>query len=589
MTSPSKGYSDRKYNDNMKQSKALAILKSGKNVFLTGSAGTGKTHLLNQYIQYLRERKVPVAVTASTGIAATHMNGQTIHSWCGMGIKDKMGNSEIEKLREKGYLKNKLEDVQVLIIDEVSMLHRKQIDLVNRILKRFKSSSDAFGGIQVILSGDFFQLPPVTKGNESNLEKFAFMSEAWLQAKFQVCYLTEQFRQNNNALHQILDEMRSGKVSEDSKQLLLATSQNHIGDEPTKLYTHNRDVDRINKEYLDQLPGNPYSFRGEMKGNPKMAEQLKKAVLAPETLILKKGAKVMFVKNDRDGMFVNGTIGIVVDFEKDDDQYVPVVKTTSGKKIFVESAKWSIQNEKDSELVSFTQIPLRLGWAITVHKSQGMTLDCAEIDLRKTFERGQGYVAISRLRDLEGMKLIGLNEVALQVDDLAWKADFRFRELSADADNQNNLADLEKSFDPFILMCGGTTDPIKIKRKKNKIKSKKEKKNTYEITKELLEKQMTIAEIANERSFSEATIIKHIRRLIMDNVKIDISSIKPEEEILDEVLSVATDLVMKKDPEHFTDKGHLKLSPIFKVLGDKYDYNTLRLCMLFFEEQVPSV
>jgi hypothetical protein len=589
MISHPKGYSDRKHDDIMKQSKALAILKSGKNVFLTGSAGTGKTYLLNQYIQYLRERKVPVAVTASTGIAATHMNGQTIHSWCGMGIKDKMGNSEIEKLRDKGYLKNKLEDVRVLIIDEVSMLHRNQIDLVNRILKRFKSSSEAFGGIQVVLSGDFFQLPPVTKGNETNQQKFAFMSESWLEADFRVCYLTEQYRQNDNALHQILDEMRRGRVSEHSKQLLLATNQNHIGEKPTKLYTHNRDVDRINQEYLDQLPGKPHSFRGEMKGNPKMADQLKKAVLAPETLILKKGAKVMFVKNDRDGMFVNGTIGMVVDFEKDEDGYVPVVKTTAGKKLFVESAKWSIRNEKDSELVSFTQIPLRLGWAITVHKSQGMTLDCAEIDLRKTFERGQGYVAISRLRDLEGMKMIGLNEVALQVDDLAWKADFRFRELSIDFDKQHTISDLEKSFDPFIIMCGGTTDPIKIKRKKNKIKSKKEKKNTYEITKELLEKHMTIAEIAEERGFSEATIIQHIRRLIMQKVKVDISSIKPDKEILDEVLSVAAELVLKKDPDHFTDKGSLKLSPIFKVLGDKYDYNTLRLCMLFFEEQVPSV
>lgn len=143
----------------MKQETALNILKAGENVFLTGSAGAGKTYTLNQYIMYLKARKVPVAITASTGIAATHMNGMTIHTWAGIGIKDSLSDDELKRMKERKYLKEHLENAQVLIIDEISMLHAKQLNLVNQVLKYFKESDEAFGGIQVIVAGDFF---PVT-------------------------------------------------------------------------------------------------------------------------------------------------------------------------------------------------------------------------------------------------------------------------------------------------------------------------------------------------------------------------------------------------------------------------------------------
>ena len=162
----------------MKQEKALNILKAGKNVFLTGSAGAGKTYTLNQYIQYLKERKVPVAVTASTGIAATHMNGVTIHTWAGIGIKDSLSKKDLDAMKDRKYLREHLENAKVLIIDEISMLHAKQLDMVNQVLKYFKENDEPFGGIQVIFSGDFFQLPPVGDSGESNREKFAFMAKA---------------------------------------------------------------------------------------------------------------------------------------------------------------------------------------------------------------------------------------------------------------------------------------------------------------------------------------------------------------------------------------------------------------------------
>ncbi|HNH44892.1 MAG TPA: AAA family ATPase, partial [Agitococcus sp.] len=175
----------------MKQATALNILKAGHNVFLTGSAGAGKTYTLNQYIHYLRARKVPVAMTASTGIAATHMNGMTIHAWSGIGIKDSLDDDELTRMFERKYLRSQIDKAEILIIDEISMLHARQLDMVNQVLKFFRNTDAAFGGLQVVVAGDFFQLPPVGKNQESNRDKFAFMSTAWQEAKFNICYLTE--------------------------------------------------------------------------------------------------------------------------------------------------------------------------------------------------------------------------------------------------------------------------------------------------------------------------------------------------------------------------------------------------------------
>src|SRR5690606_23770519 len=239
----------------MNQSKALAILKSGRNVFLTGSAGAGKTYVLNQYIQYLKEHRVPVAVTASTGIASTHMNGQTIHSWAGIGIKDDISMRQLSNLKEKKYFRDKMDSVKVLVIDEISMLHRNQLDMVNRVLKFFKGNELAFGGIQVVFSGDFFQLPPIGMEGETSRQKFCFMSDAWLEAEPSICYLTEQHRQSENDLNGILNEIRNGDVTQRSIDLLETRIEFHPdeGETETKLFTHNADVDRINQMHLEQI------------------------------------------------------------------------------------------------------------------------------------------------------------------------------------------------------------------------------------------------------------------------------------------------------------------------------------------------
>ncbi len=570
----------------MKQEKALAILKSGKNIFLTGSAGTGKTYVLNQYINYLKARKVPVAITASTGIAATHMNGQTIHSWAGIGVKEHLTTGDLRNMSQKKYLKKNLENAEVLIIDEISMLHKRQLTMVNRVLQHFKNNYQPFGGVQLVLAGDFFQLPPVSKNEEINRDKFAFMSESWVDAGLTICYLTDQFRQSDNELNIILNEIRSGDVSNQSKAILYEAQHNKLGPSPTKLYSHNIDVDNINNEHLLELNSDLFTFKAKKKGNENLVKLLEKSVLAPSDLQLKIGAKVMFVKNNYEKGYVNGTQGVVVDFleGEEKEELTPLVKTVAGRVIAVEPEKWSFDNEKGASMASLTQIPLRLGWAITIHKSQGMTLDAAEIDLSKTFEKGQGYVALSRLKDLEGMLLLGFNEIALQVDSLALKADKRFQELSVEADQKLSITDLEKTFKKFILKCGGNINEAAIRLNENRLirkQQKKDGKDTYQLTKELIDKEFSLDKIASQRALTKGTVIGHLNVLKKKYPDININQYKPDQKTIVKV-KYAVESLEKENPASLKDKkGNYKLQSLHQFLNGKISYDDLKLALVY--------
>lgn len=565
----------------MKQKKALEILKSGRNVFLTGSAGAGKTYVLNQYIQYLRDRKVNVAVTASTGIAATHMNGMTIHAWSGIGVKNDITAANLKTMKTKKYLTKNLEDAKVLIVDEISMLHKTQLDMVNKVLKHFKGNALGFGGIQVIFSGDFFQLPPVGNNDETNRDKFAFMSKAWLEANLAICYLTEQHRQKENELTHILNEIRSGEISDKTIELLSNAKSNSLGniDDPPKLYSHNLDVDRINEQQLLKLNARSKSFEAKTKGNIKLVETLKKSFNGEQNLRLKRGAKVMFVKNNYEEGYVNGTLGEVINFL--DDENLPVVKTYDGREIIVEEATWSIDTDSGSPLASILQIPLKLAWAITVHKSQGMTLEAAEVDLGKTFERGQGYVALSRLKSLEGLRLLNFNNIALQVDPLALKADVRFQELSQKAEQEKTTEELETLAISFLRMNGGITDPREVEKLKKKKADRKTNKSTYLITKELIEDGDSLDEIADQRGLSSGTIMGHLLRIKELYPTTDISRFKPDDKFLNKIESVIADLKSINDDKVVKPDGTVSLKAIFDAMDGDVGYQDIKLALAF--------
>jgi len=411
----------------MNQEQALKILKSGQNVFLTGSAGTGKTFLLNKFIEYLKKRETKVGVTASTGIAATHLGGRTIHSWAGIGIKQEMNDKSIKKIARNKEFNEKIKKTKVLIIDEISMFDARRLDLVDRMCKAIREPFLPFGGIQIVMSGDFFQLPPVEQDQEP---LFAYKSIIWRNLNMRTCYLDKQFRQEDIKFIDILNKIRRNKAGQEELDLLrtrLYKSVNyHVS--PTKIYTHNINVDAINYHELSRIPGEESVYYMTHYGPADLVKFLKKSCLAPEELKLKVGAIIMFIKNNFNSGYVNGTLGKIVDFDSDNDY--PVIETKSGKKIIAVPTNWCIQDDNDNIIASIKQIPLRLAWAITVHKSQGMSLDVAEIDLSKSFERGMGYVALSRVRTLDGIRLMGINQLSLKVNQSVVEKDKEFKKSS---------------------------------------------------------------------------------------------------------------------------------------------------------------
>lgn len=414
----------------MQQNEALKLLKMGKNVFLTGAAGSGKTYLLNKYIRYLKNHKVRVAVTASTGIAATHVQGTTIHAWSGIGVRDHVTQHDLEKLLKIPRIRSNYKKTSVLIIDEVSMLHAFQLDMVDTIARYIRNSVDVFGGIQLVLCGDFFQLPPVSSNPALETKQFAFAAEAWITGDFHVCYLHEQHRQSQDVLLTVLNDIRSGTAGEHTRVPLRTRYKKEPkgATKATKLYSRNINVDAINQRALLDIQAEEKTFHMQSQGFDALVDGLKKHCLAPEVLNLKIGAEVMFIKNDPAGRYVNGTRCVVTGFDKTEEGW-PIVKTYDKKIILAAPEEWHYE---DNGVIraTITQVPLRLAWAITIHKSQGMTLDAAEIDLGDAFEPGMGYVALSRVRSLNGLKLMNLNQMALTVHPDILQQDVVFKQSS---------------------------------------------------------------------------------------------------------------------------------------------------------------
>lgn len=687
----------------MKQATALDILKTGKNVFLTGSAGAGKTYTINQYLHYLRARDVAVAVTASTGIAATHMNGMTIHSWAGIGISNELTAKDIARIKKRTVVVERIERTKVLVIDEISMLHRQQFELINQVLQAIKENTLPFGGIQLLVAGDFFQLPPIGEPHESNRDKFAFMAQAWLDADFQICYLSEQHRQTTDKtavlgntyygldLNAILNQIRSQQFTPHIMPALTATAEHVLADNRTRLFTHNVNVQAINEQELGKLTTAAHTFRAWGEGDEKLVETLKKSVRNTPELVLKLGAKVMFIKNNTELNVSNGTMGKVVDFvattlkqpnkqtnspsnnspsknlsepldeqalaadatalldaieqeqqadmadlldevnggqsqqthPTDDDTAAtdtaddklsellyPLVELNDGRKVIAEYDSWRIDDEEGEILAAYYHIPLTLAWAITIHKSQGMTLDAAEVDLSKTFEKGQGYVALSRLKQLSGLQLLGVNELSLQLDPLARGADQRFQAISTEQEREfltrskKQLNDLHRE---FIIQCRGTLDKEKIAAYENRAKQQQKliEKRRHAVqqlqsladdaagvitptvleTKALLDESLTIAEIAQARNLAQSTVMGHIEKIAEHFPRANIAHLRPDDEWLQPIDKAYQKIAKRDDKRDKDNDGKIKIRAIVEELRNVYSYNDVKLALLFLKLQ----
>ena len=553
----------------MTQKEALDILKTGRNVFLTGAAGSGKTFVLREYIKYLQDLGADIGITASTGIAATHMEGTTIHSWSGIGIRDKLSKDDLAEIVAKKHVIKNVAKASVLIIDEVSMLHHFRLDLIEKIIKKVKNSQEPFGGMQVVFCGDFFQLPPVHRAYEPEVF-FAYHSPAWQNLNLKVCYLSEQHRQSDLEYLKILNAVRQNSVSDEILQILQTRfcPTSDVGLEPTKLYSHNKNVDAENEDELAKISGKAFEYEMQEKGRHNLVETLKKSCLAPENLRLKVGAKVMFVKNNFDKGFVNGTMGIVTKCGYEEIK----VRTLSGKIIDAERESWVIEEDKKT-LAKIIQFPLRLAWAITIHKSQGMSMDNALIDLSASFERGMGYVALSRVRSLDGLFLKGLNDMALQVNEEVLDFDNKFKKLS-----KTNCFHIQTMGEEKInKMHEEFANRVRGEKNSHSAKATRDKLDTVSETKRMLDEGAGIKEISVVRDLKMGTILDHIEKIKAKNPSYNIYNLQGSitKNKFKEIWNAFHKIGMSEGG------GGYALTPVKELLGPKYSYDDLRFVRLF--------
>jgi ATP-dependent DNA helicase PIF1 len=394
-----------------KQKYAYNCILEGKNILLTGPAGCGKTSCIKLFYSKYKNIK-NIGMTSTTGISAILIGGSTIHSFLGIGLgKDSADILYMNILNNRKILK-KWKELDILIIDEVSMLSPDLFDKLEYLARIIRKNTLPFGGIQLIISGDYCQLPCISS------EKFCFESESWEKCINETIYLTEIFRQNDVEFQNCLNELRLGSMTQKTIDILKSRVnvklKNENGIIPTKIYSLNRDVDEENDKELQKLFSKNndiefYQYELEyhvFKKNLKFTqEKIKKTCIAPQLLELCVGAQVMLLYNiDLESKLANGSRGVVIGFEDD----LPIVKFLNGEQRIIEHREWKIEDNGET-IMTISQIPLRLAFACTSHKTQGITLDYADVDLGGIFEYGQAYVALSRVKTLNGLSIRNLD------------------------------------------------------------------------------------------------------------------------------------------------------------------------------------
>ncbi|XP_052403330.1 ATP-dependent DNA helicase PIF1 [Carassius gibelio] len=390
----------------------LNAVLSGKNVFFTGSAGTGKSFLLKRIIGSLPPKST--YATASTGVAACHIGGTTLHSFAGIGSGSAPLEQCIELAQRPGVMQH-WTSCKHLVIDEISMVEAEFFDKLEAVARSIRRSTEPFGGIQLIVCGDFLQLPPVTKGKDK--ANFCFQSRSWRKCIHMNMELTEVRRQTDKAFISLLQAVRVGRVTEEVTAQLLRSAYHSIerdGILATRLCTHKDDVELTNENKLKQLPGVMRLFEA-VDSDPMLYQTIDAQSPVSRLLQLKVGAQVMLTKNlDIQRGLVNGARGVVVDFQPG-NQGLPRVRFLCGAIEVIKRERWMFKASGGLYL-SRQQLPLKLAWAISIHKSQGMTLDCVEISLARVFESGQAYVALSRARSLEGLRVMDFDPRVVQAN-----------------------------------------------------------------------------------------------------------------------------------------------------------------------------
>ena len=436
------------------QKHAFHKISKGENVFITGPGGTGKTFMLKRIHEYNAKRGKKMAVTAMTGCAALLLecNAKTLHSWSGIKLAKGSKEETISRVIRSGYYKKNWKNATGLIVDEVSMMSQKILEIIEEIARSIKKNNKPFGGMQVIFIGDFFQLPPVENYGDSASGKFCFESPIWKNIfnKENHIMLNTIFRQKDNNYIRILNEARQGELNLDSITTLLEQSNkksNESDNIPTKLFPNRAKTDLVNNTMFSKIEKDEFVYVIETNtdydkklesGTPFNEKEIQKMKLASQkdlemelmfmtnnvpcahNLKLKIGCLVMCTINlDMTNGICNGSQGTIIDIVKRSGEFVPVVQFYNGIKREITKHYWQ---SEDFPCVAVGQYPLILAWALTIHKIQGATLSTAEIDIGNgIFEYGQSYVALSRVKSLEGLYLSSFNPEKVRANPIVKK------------------------------------------------------------------------------------------------------------------------------------------------------------------------
>jgi ATP-dependent DNA helicase PIF1 len=388
---------------------ALELLQSGENIFITGGAGSGKSFLIRHFMKTVDPKSMPIL--ASTGAAAVLLGGRTFHSFFGLGIMEGGPQETYHRMKDEPKLHKRLNQVEGVIIDEISMIPSSALEVAENLARHTRKSSLPWGGMRVIVVGDFAQLPPVTRTGQRR--EWSFQSSIWQQSGFQVAELTKNQRTYDSVFLDVLKDVRQGRVTALVKDYLDHKIREHDEeDETTRLFPRRDQSEIFNNKKLAQIPTEEVKIPSIYLGQEKLVEALKRNSPVPGELTLKVGAKVLFLQSDPSKRWVNGTKGTVVDIEADK---ITVEKET-WRHVTVEKTQFSLQDAEGRTVASVINFPLTLAYATTIHKSQGATLDEIWVDLSRLWEPGHAYVALSRLRSGDGLKLLGWRPQSIITD-----------------------------------------------------------------------------------------------------------------------------------------------------------------------------
>lgn len=566
------------------------VEKTDMSLFLTGKAGTGKTTFLREVVRYTKKKCI---VLAPTGIAAVNAGAMTIHSFFQFGLGPFV-QGVIEPKSDFRINKSKLElirHLQLLIIDEVSMVRADLMDHIDVELRRIRRNSKPFGGVQLLMIGDLQQLPPIAHGGEDELLRqyyktlYFFSSAALKSMKYSCIELKNVYRQTDRHFIDILNHARDCTLTSQDISDLNARYVPGFSPKPEdgyiRLMTHNRQVDYVNETELEKLDSKPYTFVAAVTGT--FPEE---SYPTADSLTLKKGAQVMFIKNDPERRFINGTLGEVKSIDKNS---IAVRLAESGTVIDVEPMEWQnirYQFDEESKEISskqigrFKQYPLKAAWAITVHKSQGLTFDKAIIDVHAAFSPGQAYVALSRCRTLDGLVLSSpvsasvfmrdnavdayMNYISRSVEELAFSSCYEYFEYEKKPDPEEVA--------PVKKVKVNQEKPKKVKTEELRDESGKEL-ITFECSYRLYKQGNTIGQIAEKRGLNQSTIEGHLARYVASG-DIDVHEF------------VDGDTLQKVEAycmEHPEEKA---LKPIFEHFDAKISYGVLRMAIAAIRKEI---